>query len=341
MTNIQNIVNKISRMRGKDIDKALFLNSWVYGSLALSVKDRTSDSTAETMRKLNGACGHRDNLFREVAEALGWKSRRIGFHDVPIQIAHVGTEVFIDGGWRFFDPTFGVYMAPIGNKKEILSIEQARNLYPDVMIMQASQQPYLGKWLLMVDRSYKPVKANILHHPYGDWPLGQIDATYFLSKLILETEDWHYTSQFVITSRPGQDLHFDETDLIKNHLSFPYGESYVGYAHILGKYWGRGPVITKRFLFITDAVVRVRISMRVRHVQPENIHASMRLTVSDYSLEGMAVEKEIQEGLITWSFTAAPPMTAIKIRTSHGESAVIETLDIRIEERPDSVECEA
>jgi len=338
MAEIKNIVNKILRMRGKDVDKALFLNSWIYGSLALSVKDRESDGTDETINKLNGACGHRDYLFRQVAEEVGWKSRRVGFHDVPVQLAHVATEVYIDGDWRFFDSTFGVYLTSLDEKKDILSIQRARQLYPNVQVMQASQKPYLGKWLLMVDRSYKPVKGQVFNHPYGDWQLGEIDATYFLSQLILETEDWHYNSQFAITLKAGESLQFDEAELSKNHLPFPYGESYVGYAALLGKYWGRGPVIEKRFAFIADTALRAEISMKMRHIQPENVHASMRLTVSDFSANAMAITKKAQDDLVSWSFMVHPPMTTIRIQASHGESAVIELLSIKAYEASQSAD---
>ncbi|PHS38108.1 MAG: hypothetical protein COA91_08870 [Robiginitomaculum sp.] len=329
MTTLEKITKKISRHRGSHLAKAIYLNSWIYGSLALSVKDRDDDSVEQTLKHMNGSCGHRDNLFREIASLLGWKSRRVGFHEVPIQLAHVGTEVCIKGKWHFFDPTFGIYLATAEAPEAVLSIEDARQAYPNVKAFYTNQQPYLGKVLRKADKTYTPLVEDILIHPRGDWPLASIDGTYFLSKLVLESAGKHYMSEITTPIQAGDEFTFDEQALSKGHLAFDYGETYVGYAHILGKYWGRGPVVSKRISLLTNKPLRIKISMQLRHVPMENIYANMRHTTSNYKLEATQITKIIQDNMVSWEFVITPPMTIFNIRVSHDSSAVIESLEIR------------
>ncbi|MBL4854246.1 MAG: transglutaminase domain-containing protein [Robiginitomaculum sp.] len=329
MTTLEKIAKKISGHRGSKLDKARYLNAWIYGSLALSVKDREDDSVAQTLKHMNGSCGHRDNLFREVATLLGWKSRRVGFHEVPIQLAHVGTEVRINGKWHFFDPTFGIYLATIEAPEAVLSIEDARKSYPNVKVFYTNQPPYLGKSLRKADKTYTPLTEDILIHPSGDWPLASIDGTYFLSKLIIEAEGKHYISEITIPIQQGDVFTFDEEALAKGHLAFNYGETYVGYAQILGKYWGRGPIVSKRISFLTTSPLNMHISMQLRHAPMENVYANMRHTTSNYELKATQITKNTQDNIISWEFIITPPMTIFNVRVSHDDSAVIENLTIR------------
>lgn len=324
MSKLEKLVKRIKRVRGSDLNKVRYLNAWIYGSLALSVKNRTSDSVDDSFEQLNGACGHRDNMFREAAEALGWKSRRIGFHEVPIQLAHVATEVFVDGKWRFFDSTFGIYLADPGDPDNILSIEEARFNYPNVSAFQTNQAPYKGAWLSDVDLSVTQLSEPAIMHPFGDWVLAKIDETYFLSSLVIEIPEWQYISEMTVPLSPGDRLEFDEAQLASNHLDFPYGKTYIAYAHTLGKYWGRGPDIAKRISILTDTTMRVCVSLQTRHAPLQNIYANMRQAVSDYELDAMVIDKIIENQTITWTFQATAPMTVLNIRVSQGYSAVIE-----------------
>lgn len=328
MADVTKIIKQMSKWRRSELDKALYLNAWIYGSLALSIKNRTNDTTDVSLEQLNGACGHRDNLFREVAEAAGWKSRRVGFHDVPIQIAHVGTEVFVDGKWRFFDPTFGMYITSADDHQDILSIQEARYKYPHVKVHRTNQAPFAGKWLKKVDMASTVFDDQILMHPLGDWALAKIDGTYFLSSLTLEIEDWKHVSEFILPVHEGCEFTYTEEQLGSGHIEMPYGKSYVAYAQIIGKYWGRGPNITKRFSLLTDTDLDVTLRLQLRHVPLENVYASMRQALSDYTLDAMNIEKSIDGKEVSWTFKATVPMTKFNIDVSEGYSAVIENMSI-------------
>jgi len=321
----------IRRVRGTDVDRAVYLNAWIYGSLALSVKGRLDDSVDVTLEMMNGSCGHRDNLFRDISTCLGWKSRRVAFHNVPVQLAHVGTEVFVDGRWRFFDPTFGIHLVSATDQSNVLSILQARQNFPDVKVMRTLQPPYLGKSIRSAKRTQEQLQDDVLIHPLGDWPLGTIEGTYFLSSLVLEIDDSVYESEITIVASSDKHVLFDEAKLSTSHLDFGYGESYVGYAHILGKYWGRGPVVSKRITFLTQEPLVVTVAMSLRHILPEHVHASIRHAASNFDLESMRIGKRIDEQEVSWKFTISPPMTAMFINAGHDKSAVIQSFEVKID----------
>ena len=59
-----------------------------------------------------GICGHAALTFAAIVQHLGYSVRSVQFfYTTPDGTAdsHIADEVFYDGGWHFFDPTFGVY----------------------------------------------------------------------------------------------------------------------------------------------------------------------------------------------------------------------------------------
>lgn len=338
MSHIPKLIKQMQRRRRTPLEQAKYLNAWIYGSLALSIKDRSGEGIDATLEQLNGACGHRDNLMREVADIMGWPTRRVGFHDVPIQIAHVGTEIFVENKWRFFDPTFGMYISTPDKPEEPISIQKARKLYPHIIVQRTQQAAFAGKWLKKADMKASPFEEEVLLHPLGGWPLARIAETYFLSAVTLEIPDWPHVSEMVLPLKPGEVFEFSEQDLAANHIELPYGKTYIAYAHILGRCWGRGPDVTKRFSFLLNDPVKITLTLQLRHVPLENVYASMRQAVSDFGPDAMTIEKDIGENTITWSFQATPPMTTLNLDVTQGNSAVIENMVIKAEAIPTATE---
>jgi outer membrane murein-binding lipoprotein Lpp len=75
-----------------------------------------------------GICGQAERTFAAIVKALGFQVHDIGFEFVDpngAPDAHSAAEVFYDGGWHFFDPTFGQFWTDdAGN---VLSIADIRS----------------------------------------------------------------------------------------------------------------------------------------------------------------------------------------------------------------------
>jgi transglutaminase superfamily protein len=75
-----------------------------------------------------GVCGHAALTFAAIVKRLGLPARSVQFYfqdpgNVPNN--HIAVEVFYDGGWHYFDPTFGLFW--IDASGNALSIADARS----------------------------------------------------------------------------------------------------------------------------------------------------------------------------------------------------------------------
>lgn len=79
----------------------------------------TAASVLETQA---GICGHAALTFAAIVKQFGLPVRSVQLW-YPNGDGHIAAEVYYDGGWHYFDPTFGAYYR---DGKEILSIDAAR-----------------------------------------------------------------------------------------------------------------------------------------------------------------------------------------------------------------------
>ena len=74
-----------------------------------------------------GICVQAERTFAAIVKALGFRVRDIGFDFIDPNgepDAHAAAEVYYDGSWHFFDPTFGQFWTDTGGK--VLSIADIR-----------------------------------------------------------------------------------------------------------------------------------------------------------------------------------------------------------------------
>jgi hypothetical protein len=74
-----------------------------------------------------GLCGNASYVFAKIVQQFGLEVRRIVFDfQTPTGIpdAHTAAEVYYDGGWHYFDPTFGVIWTDANGN--VMSITDAR-----------------------------------------------------------------------------------------------------------------------------------------------------------------------------------------------------------------------
>jgi Transglutaminase-like superfamily len=84
-----------------------------YGYLAVfggALPGQTPDSV---LGKQAGICGHAALAFAAIVKRLGLAARSVQFYfQDPTNNApnsHIAAEVFYDGGWHYFDPTYGLF----------------------------------------------------------------------------------------------------------------------------------------------------------------------------------------------------------------------------------------
>lgn len=329
MNPLDELTKQVQKLRGPEVLKGVFLNAWIYGSLSLSVKDRNSESSEESLDKLNGACGHRDILFRAICDRLNLKSRRIGFHNIPIQIAHVGTEVWIDGEWRFFDPTFGTFIAAIAEPNIPISLDDARKRFPDVEIRRTKTPAYQGKWLRSVSPNSEVLPRGTMNHATGGWPILKPYESYLYSDIVPEDETGTFVSEMAVPVTETTQIELSETDLQKSHLDLGYGQTYVAYANTLGLSHGRGPLTSLSIDLRPDAEREVQVSLKTRYAPLDRIVGGVRHTVLDFSEAALTVDRtESEDGWIHWRFPVRPEGSTFKISTLGEVSAIIENLVI-------------
>lgn len=86
-------------------------------------------ATADNVLGLQaGICGHAALTFAAIVKQFGLPVRSVQFwytDPAPLSTpdSHIADEVFYDGGWHFFDATFGNYWA---SGQDVLSIDDAR-----------------------------------------------------------------------------------------------------------------------------------------------------------------------------------------------------------------------
>lgn len=157
------------------------MNAWIFASLGPG--NPTPSSVEEAVATLEGQCGWRDLILQDVFDAIGIEGRRVGFYDVPFQGSHAATELFINGKWMFFDPTFGTYFeGPDGGGP--LSYAEARALGPDVVIKRSElpgwQQTFLDP--NGIDPAAYAVYVDNLFQVPEDGPefvIGEVNSLYF------------------------------------------------------------------------------------------------------------------------------------------------------------------
>lgn len=330
MNALDKLADQVQKIRGPQVLKGIYLNAWLYGSLSLSIKDRQSDTSLESLKKLNGACGHRDIVFRDICGRLGWKSRRVGFHNIPIQVAHVGTEVWLDDDWRFFDPTFGIFITAKGDPKTPLSLAEARARFPDIEIRRTTTSAYQGKWLKSVSPNTDILSDGTMSHALGDWPILKPYRTYLLGDVVPEDETGRFVSEILVPITTQTKIELDEATLEQAHFDLGYGKIYVAYANTLGLSHGRGPVTSLRLSFVANKEHKVVVSLKTRYAPLSSIFAQLGHSVNDYTEDAMTANRQVlDDGVIEWRFPVRPPGSTLTISTLGNVSGIIETLTIQ------------
>lgn len=106
-----------------DFDKIMkFMEHITYFSVGIPTQNKPEHVLLEKI----GACGDFSNVLVALAAVSGIKGRVITLANYPERLGHVVTEIFIDGKWRLFDPTYGLYFKD-SKTGDIMSFEELRD----------------------------------------------------------------------------------------------------------------------------------------------------------------------------------------------------------------------
>ncbi len=88
-----------------------------------------------------GSCGSYSNALLALTTTCGLEGRLLSLANYPENSGHAVTEIFVDGKWRVFDPTYGLYFKDAASG-EIMSFEELRNPANKAVPVYLNQERY-------------------------------------------------------------------------------------------------------------------------------------------------------------------------------------------------------
>jgi transglutaminase-like putative cysteine protease len=104
------------------------VSTGAYGYLELVGGTLPTSNPESILGTQAGICGNAAIAFAAIVRHFGYSVRAVQFYySTPdgIPDTHIAAEVFYDGAWHYFDPTFGAFWT--GGDGHVLSIDEARS----------------------------------------------------------------------------------------------------------------------------------------------------------------------------------------------------------------------
>jgi hypothetical protein len=100
------------------------VNPAAYGYMSTVLHTTPAPTPDSVLGNQAGICGDAALTFAAIVKRFGLQVRSVQFYYGPNGTwNHIADEVYYDGSWHFFDPTFGIFYEKAGN---VLSISDAR-----------------------------------------------------------------------------------------------------------------------------------------------------------------------------------------------------------------------
>jgi hypothetical protein len=317
------------------------LTGWMFASLAFQYGDspkRVTGTIEETLTLLSAACGYRDHVTRRFAQYLGLETRRVNFFNVGVQVGHSATEVRIDGLWRFFDATTGVYFAAPDDPATPISYQEAQDRYPRVVIMRAqATSPFPGQWVQQERFPFEPVTDPLVRSPRDGKILASLEDVYFRAGQ-LDRSDTRYFPVLVNAERvPAGGLGKVDgsgADVWAGFFEIGQSKQYVPIVGTLGASTDDDSHYGLQFIFTSDAPRLVELTLtalksatfryELNHVQPQY-----------FTAESRRIDVREQGGTTTYAFPVYPPVSYFYLSNAPEQQVVLDaiTWSMRPEQR--------
>ncbi|MGD9603292.1 MAG: transglutaminase family protein [Gammaproteobacteria bacterium] len=158
-----------------DEAKSVAVMRFVVSHIAIGEVERYKTS-AEYIRDQAASCGGFAMAFSDLVRLLGVPARYLGafgFSDPSYGVgSHALVEVFYDGSWHLFDPTFGVFFysrATYDGQGRILSARELVTATTWPTVMQVVAQPWLKNYTAARHHPVAPVGDSPTSHVYSYW----------------------------------------------------------------------------------------------------------------------------------------------------------------------------
>ncbi len=152
----KNLVEKLSKeivdgfSSASTHQKMLLFIDWISREISLG---EGSPDPEETIRNRKGACGGISYLLLAFAKQEGLSGRVVNLYNYPKPgLGHTAVEIYWDGKWRYYDPTYGVYF--VSNEADRYNWESPdvlslNDLLNDPSLADRNRVVYPGRALLL------------------------------------------------------------------------------------------------------------------------------------------------------------------------------------------------
>jgi hypothetical protein len=330
LSNEEKVRQDLQRL--SSLEQLKIINAWLYLSLKVYDPKDSPNLIEGMMEQLTGSCGPRDLFISHFFKDTPVKHRQINFYGLPGgMVAHSATEVFIDDEWRFVDGTFGLYFASPDNPELPLSIESARENYPDIIVMRVMGDGWKGVWedidnlteRLKNKKLYQKVEdRDILYPSRPDILAGNVEQTYITSTSTKASpqEVLSVPISISLNSTPsGQlgKLNQELSDLTPFAQDIGNNTIYTPYCYTIGLFGTKGPVIDKVFNFSTRKTSDLTLTLHFLKDVPVNHRRYFLTQVRSADVQKVpffsSEEHQWTENTLTLKTRVSPPSTNIKL----------------------------
>ena len=162
MSSYEDVARFMRINKADPVNLAKVINAWIWTSFLPGGYGPKPTGPENMVDVLNGSCGWRHILLTELFSEIGIKARAVNFYNVPFQGNHTTTELYINGKWMWFDPTFGTYFESARGGGP-LSVEEARAQWPNVVVKKSSLVGWQGQFI-----DLKTIKPSTAYGNYKD-----------------------------------------------------------------------------------------------------------------------------------------------------------------------------
>lgn len=320
---IEHLKKEVENVASSDLDRVKKLNAWIAISLG-SVGEISPKDMEQSLDMMAGYCGHRDQLLVHVADQFNLKARRVSFFNIPMQLGHTATEVFIDNEWMFFDSSFGIYFTKKNDNRPIgLSI--ARSLYPAIDVHMVTQPLHRGKWALMEGIEYRKLNEKILNNPSDGLPMAVLERTYFASDVAGVNEENIYFSRLLIdleTHTEGKIGEADDSAMDLASGAYLQLNGATQYSPLLERIGEYGDIrVGREFVFSTSSDRYVRLSIKTLSSTGTPL-VDLDHWSGAHDFQSNSVIKSVVDSEMKMEFYVKSPATSLKVWYANGHSEI-------------------
>ncbi len=302
----------------------------------------TPDNYIErVLESFNGACGTIDFVFERAVGLLGLSHRRVVFPFVPGTGGHVASEVFINGKWVFLDGTFGVYFTHAGRADDLLSIEEARRLYPAIDIWSIARNRWSRQNTSMSELWSEYRNRDLFHITRDNFfknPLNENRTVITDLRLAYFSVPAYFDRNEVLADEVTIDLnlqsngHMGEKDMNYGDLLQPqdlgYGPTVFAELPYMGGHSSlNGFILERRFNFVTTSQRQLTFKIDLVNIpselQKKSLLEHVKFADQVYRLNETFVKSDWTNRSVTYQFNIRPPMTTFRLRLPHEQKNLI------------------